>query len=194
MEVMEPGKKASFTENWFLVDNPFPDEGEQIDLSSLESKINNSQLTLRQIEAESKISRERTQEDRVRLTEQENRAAMIQSEMRELMDERRQVLKELGDLGARRGQAEAELSNLLDSKKIKAYIGFDCTAPNLHIGSLMQILLLKKLQDFGHTPIVLIGGATSKIGDPSLKDKSRKMLSYEDINNYINGIKKVFEI
>ena len=51
----------------------------------------------------------------------------------------------------------------------------------------------KKLQDFGHTPIVLIGGATSKIGDPSLKDKSRKMLSYEDINNNVKGIKKVFE-
>tara|TARA_E500000081_G_C6140010_1_gene359820 strand:- start:6868 stop:9993 length:3126 start_codon:yes stop_codon:yes gene_type:complete len=92
----------------------------QGELSELESKINNSQLTLRQIEAESKISRERTQEDRVRLTEQENRAAMIQSEMRELMDERRQVLKELGDLGARRGQAEAELSNLLDQAEALA--------------------------------------------------------------------------
>ena len=86
-----------------------------------------------------------------------------------------------------------KLDKLFFEKKITAYIGFDCTAPNLHIGSLMQILLLKKLQDFGHTPIVLIGGATSKIGDPSLKDKSRKMLSYEDINNNVKGIKKVFE-
>ena len=86
-----------------------------------------------------------------------------------------------------------KLDKLFYEEKITAYIGFDCTAPNLHIGSLMQILLLKKLQDFGHTPIVLIGGATSKIGDPSLKDKSRKMLSYEDINNNIKGIKKVFE-
>ena len=85
------------------------------------------------------------------------------------------------------------LDQIFSKEKITAYIGFDCTAPNLHIGSLMQILLLKKLQDFGHTPIVLIGGATSKIGDPSLKDKSRKMLSYEDINNNIKGIKKVFE-
>lgn len=85
------------------------------------------------------------------------------------------------------------LDQIFTKDKITAYIGFDCTAPNLHIGSLMQILLLKKLQDFGHTPIVLIGGATSKIGDPSLKDKSRKMLSYEDINNNIKGIKKVFE-
>ena len=86
-----------------------------------------------------------------------------------------------------------KLDQIFSKEKITAYIGFDCTAPNLHIGSLMQILLLKKLQDFGHTPIVLIGGATSKIGDPSLKDKSRKMLSYEDINNNVKGIKKVFE-
>ena len=86
-----------------------------------------------------------------------------------------------------------KLDKLFSEEKITAYIGFDCTAPNHHIGSLMQILLLKKLQDFGHTPIVLIGGATSKIGDPSLKDKSRKMLSYEDINNNVKGIKKVFE-
>tara|TARA_A100000164_G_scaffold243617_1_gene216632 strand:- start:777 stop:1997 length:1221 start_codon:yes stop_codon:yes gene_type:complete len=86
-----------------------------------------------------------------------------------------------------------KLDKLFSEEKITAYIGFDCTAPNLHIGSLMQILLLKKLQDFGHTPIVLIGGATSKIGDPSLKDKSRKILSYEDINNNVKGIKKVFE-
>tara|TARA_Y100001968_G_scaffold231062_1_gene213885 strand:+ start:604 stop:1824 length:1221 start_codon:yes stop_codon:yes gene_type:complete len=86
-----------------------------------------------------------------------------------------------------------KLDKLFSEEKISAYIGFDCTAPNLHIGSLMQILLLKKLQDFGHTPIVLIGGATSKIGDPSLKDKSRKMLSYEDINSNVKGIKKVFE-
>ena len=86
-----------------------------------------------------------------------------------------------------------KLDKLFSEEKITAYIGFDCTAPNLHIGSLMQILLLKKLQDFGHNPIVLIGGATSKIGDPSLKDNSRKMLSYEDINNNVKGIKKVFE-
>ena len=86
-----------------------------------------------------------------------------------------------------------KLDKLFSEEKITAYIGFDCTAPNLHIGSLMQILLLKKLQDFGHTPIVLIGGATSKIGDPSLKDNSRKMLSYKDINNNVKGIKKVFE-
>ena len=92
----------------------------QGELSELESKINDSQLSLKQIEAESRVARERTQEDRVRLTEQENRASMIQSEMRELMNERRQVLTELGDLGARRGQAEAELSNLLNQAEALA--------------------------------------------------------------------------
>ncbi len=92
----------------------------QADLSELESKINDATLSLKQIESESKASRERTQEDRIRLTEQENRAAMIQAEMKELMEERRQTLKELGDLGARRGQAEAELSNLLDQAEALA--------------------------------------------------------------------------
>ena len=84
------------------------------------------------------------------------------------------------------------LDKVFLNESVTAYIGFDCTAPNLHVGSLMQILLLKKLQDFGHNPIILIGGATSKIGDPSLKDKSRKMLSLEEINNNIEGIKTVF--
>ena len=84
------------------------------------------------------------------------------------------------------------LDKIFLNESVTAYIGFDCTAPNLHVGSLMQILLLKKLQDFGHKPIILIGGATSKIGDPSLKDKSRKMLSLEEINNNIEGIKTVF--
>ena len=92
----------------------------QGELTELESKISDAQLSLRQIQAESKVASERTQDDRIRLTEQENRASMIQSEMRELMDERRQVLKELGDLGARRGQAEAELSNLLDQAEALA--------------------------------------------------------------------------
>ncbi|MDP6869950.1 MAG: hypothetical protein QGI21_04180 [Candidatus Poseidoniaceae archaeon] len=92
----------------------------QAELSDVESKINDATLSLRQIEAESKSARDRTEDDRSRLTEQENRAAMIQAEMKELMDERRQTLKELGDLGARRGQAEAELSNLLDQAEALA--------------------------------------------------------------------------
>jgi tyrosyl-tRNA synthetase len=77
-------------------------------------------------------------------------------------------------------------------KGISAYIGFDCTAPSLHIGSLIQIILLKHLQDFGHNPIILVGGGTSKVGDPSLKDKSRSLLKEEEINNNLNGIKKTF--
>ncbi len=85
------------------------------------------------------------------------------------------------------------LDKVFLKEKVTAYIGFDCTAPNLHIGSLMQIMLLKKMQDFGHAPIVLIGGATSKIGDPSLKDKSRKMLTFQEIEHNVEGIKKVFK-
>ena len=92
----------------------------QGELSELESKINQAQMNLKQIQTEARTASERTQDDRIRLTEQENRASMIQSEMRELMDERRQVLKELGDLGARRGQAEAELSTLLDQAEALA--------------------------------------------------------------------------
>ena len=78
------------------------------------------------------------------------------------------------------------------NKGVSAYIGFDCTAPSLHIGSLIQIILLKHLQDFGHNPIVLVGGGTSKVGDPSLKDKSRSLLEEKEIRNNLNGIKKTF--
>ena len=85
------------------------------------------------------------------------------------------------------------LDKVFLKEKVTAYIGFDCTAPNLHIGSLMQIMLLKKMQDFGHAPIVLIGGATSKIGDPSLKDKSRKMLTFQEIEHNVEGIKKLYK-
>lgn len=77
-------------------------------------------------------------------------------------------------------------------KGVSAYIGFDCTAPSLHIGSLIQIILLKHLQDFGHNPIILVGGGTSKVGDPSLKDKSRSLLKEEEIQNNLNVIKKTF--
>ena len=72
---------------------------------------------------------------------------------------------------------EYDLSQLLDKKKIKAYIGFDCTAKSLHVGSLLQIMCLRLLQKYGHQPIVLLGGGTTRIGDPSGKDKTRKILS-----------------
>ena len=84
------------------------------------------------------------------------------------------------------------LDNTFDNQCVTAYIGFDCTAPSLHIGSLIQIMLLKHLQDFGHNPIILVGGGTSKVGDPSLKDKSRSLLSEEDINKNLQGIQKTF--
>ena len=70
-----------------------------------------------------------------------------------------------------------ELSKLLDKEKIKGYIGFDCTAESLHVGSLLQIMCLRLLQKHGHRPIVLMGGGTTRIGDPSGKDKTRTILS-----------------
>lgn len=76
---------------------------------------------------------------------------------------------------------------------IIAYIGFDCTAPSLHIGSLIQIMMLRHLQKFGYKPIILLGGGTTKIGDPSGKDKARSVLPIEDINQNILGIKKTLE-
>ena len=78
-------------------------------------------------------------------------------------------------------------------KKICAYIGFDCTAKSLHIGSMMQIMVLRMLQQHGHKPIILLGGATTKIGDPTGKDTMRKMLSTEEINLNKAGIKTTLE-
>ena len=69
------------------------------------------------------------------------------------------------------------LENLMNKKPIKAYIGFDCTAKSLHVGSLLQIMCLRMLQKYGHQPIVLLGGGTTRIGDPSGKEETRKMLS-----------------
>ena len=79
------------------------------------------------------------------------------------------------------------------SEVVPAYIGFDCTASSLHVGSLVQIMMLRHLQKCGHKPIVLMGGGTTKIGDPSGKDESRQMLTVEKINENMNGIKSVFE-
>lgn len=82
------------------------------------------------------------------------------------------------------------LAELMLTKKITAYIGFDCTAQSLHVGSLMQIMILRLLQKHGHKAIVILGGATSKIGDPTGKDEARKALTKEDIINNAAGIKK----
>lgn len=85
-----------------------------------------------------------------------------------------------------------ELTNLINQKPIRAYIGFDCTAPSLHVGSLLQIMCLKMLQKYGHKPIVLLGGGTTLIGDPSGKDSTRKILDEKIINENIEKIKKIF--
>ena len=86
---------------------------------------------------------------------------------------------------------ESELSKLLDKKKIRAYIGFDCTAESLHVGSLLQIMCLRLLQKHGHQPIVLLGGGTTRIGDPSGKDKTRKILSENEIDKNTSNIQKI---
>ena len=88
---------------------------------------------------------------------------------------------------------ENDLSELLDKKKISAYIGFDCTAESLHVGSLLQIMCLRLLQKHGHKPIVLLGGGTTRIGDPSGKDKTRKLLSEKEILKNSKNIKKILE-
>ncbi len=76
---------------------------------------------------------------------------------------------------------------------IAAYIGFDCTADSLHVGGLVQIMLLRRLQQSGHKPIVLLGGGTTRIGDPSGKDSARQLLTDAEIDRNMAGIRDVFE-
>ena len=87
---------------------------------------------------------------------------------------------------------EKALSDLLNSESIKFYIGFDCTAKSLHVGSLIQIMIMRLFQKYGHHPIVLIGKGTTKIGDPSGKDETRKILSSNDIDINASNLEKVF--
>jgi len=86
------------------------------------------------------------------------------------------------------------LEQLMSKGKIRAYIGFDCTAPSLHVGSLMQIMCLRLLQKYGHQPIVLLGGGTTLIGDPSGKEETRKILSKKEIDKNIKSIEEIFRI
>ena len=86
------------------------------------------------------------------------------------------------------------LSELMSRGKIKAYIGFDCTGPSLHVGSLIQIMCLRLLQKYGHQPIILLGGGTTLIGDPSGKEETRKILSKKEIDKNIKSIEDVFKI
>ena len=88
---------------------------------------------------------------------------------------------------------EIELNNLLNKKKITFYIGFDATADALHAGSLVQLRAIKTLIKHGHQAIVLLGGGTTKIGDPSGKDTSRQILTYETIQKNIENFKRIFE-
>jgi tyrosyl-tRNA synthetase len=85
-----------------------------------------------------------------------------------------------------------KLDEICNKGPITGYIGFDCTASSLHVGSLLQIMILKLMQKYGHQPIVLLGGGTTLIGDPSGKDATRKILDQKEINNNIQNIKKVF--
>ncbi len=79
------------------------------------------------------------------------------------------------------------------SQVITAYVGYDCTAPSLHVGSLISIMMMRLLQQSGHKPIVLIGGGTTRVGDPTGKDESRPLLTDAQISDNISGIRKVFE-
>ena len=88
---------------------------------------------------------------------------------------------------------ESDLNNLLNKKKITFYIGFDATADALHAGSLVQLRAIKTLIKHGHKAIVLLGGGTTKIGDPSGKDSARKILTYDEIQNNIDNFKRIFE-
>ena len=87
---------------------------------------------------------------------------------------------------------EKALGDLLNSESIKFYIGFDCTAKSLHVGSLIQIMIMRLFQKYGHHPIVLIGKGTTKIGDPSGKDETRKILSSKDIDTNASNLEIVF--
>ena len=88
---------------------------------------------------------------------------------------------------------EKNLSKKLNEESIKGYIGFDCTAQSLHVGSLLQIMCLRLMQKHGHKPIVLIGGGTTRIGDPSGKDKTRKILDDKEIEKNIDSIEKILK-
>ena len=88
---------------------------------------------------------------------------------------------------------EETLNEIINSNKIKFYIGFDCTAKSLHVGSLIQIMIMRLFQKYGHKPIVLIGKGTTRIGDPSGKDETRKILSDDEIDLNANNLKQVFD-
>jgi tyrosyl-tRNA synthetase len=104
-----------------------------------------------------------------------------------------EFLRTLADRGFIHQVSEPEaLDALAASARITAYIGFDCTAPSLHVGSLLPIMMLHWMQQTGHRPIALMGGGTTRVGDPSGKDESRRILSDEDIEGNLRGIRAIF--
>ena len=110
--------------------------------------------------------------------------SQFQSDLLRLMEERGYV-HQITDA--------AGLDALAARQVVPGYIGFDATAPSLHVGSLVQIMLLRRLQQAGHKPIVVMGGGTTKVGDPSGKDESRRMLTGADIQDNIASIRTVFD-
>src|SRR5260221_8233088 len=104
------------------------------------------------------------------------------------------LLKLLDERGYIHQVTDATALDALASKEVvSAYVGYDATAPSLHVGNLVSIMMLRRLQQAGHKPIVLMGGGTTKVGDPSGKDESRRLLTDEDIAANIAGIRRVFE-
>jgi tyrosyl-tRNA synthetase len=107
---------------------------------------------------------------------------------------RSSLLKLLDERGYIHQVTEPAALDVLASKEtISAYIGFDATAPSLHVGNLVSIMLLRRMQQAGHRPIVLMGGGTTKVGDPSGKDEVRKLLTPEQIDANVASIRRVFE-
>ena len=110
--------------------------------------------------------------------------SQFQSDLLRLLDERGYIHQQTDAAG---------LDALAQKQVVPGYIGFDATAPSLHVGSLVQIMMLRRLQQTGHKPIVVMGGGTTRIGDPTGRDESRKMLTDEAIEANIAGIRTVFE-
>ena len=101
------------------------------------------------------------------------------------------VLKERGFI--EQSTNEDEIRKLLQNEKVKFYIGFDPTADCLHVGHFMQVIIMMYMQKYGHTPVVLIGGGTGMVGDPSGRTDMRKVMTIETIENNCNQFKKLFD-
>src|SRR4051794_22061654 len=108
-----------------------------------------------------------------------------------MMEYKSELLRTLSSRGYIHQVTDAAALDALAAKQVvPAYIGFDATAPSLHVGSMVQIMMLRRLQKAGHKPIVLMGGGTTKVGDPSGKDESRKLLTDEAIAANIASIRR----